>query len=254
MPLGTAHRQGYLSGMKHTLPILTLVATAAFLVSPFLADPFMGFDPERFPVPQIDPPVQPAGYAFSIWGLIYAWLAVLAVVGVTLRRDALAWQPVHLPLTLSVGPGALWLWVAGFAPLTATALIFWMLGCAIWAFLRTPAQDRWLLRVPVALYAGWLTAAAHVSLGVALGGYGLASGEMAAVIAVAGATLVALAVGWTRPDAPEYSAAVIWAFIAVIVANLPGAIAVAGATLVALVLVVAMTVRGLWAGQRKPAL
>ncbi|MGL4415675.1 MAG: hypothetical protein ACRCT9_15740, partial [Roseinatronobacter monicus] len=120
--------------------------------------------------------------------------------------------------------------------------------------LRTPAQDRWLLRVPVALYAGWLTAAAHVSLGVALGGYGLASGEMAAVIAVAGATLVALAVGWTRPDAPEYSAAVIWAFIAVIVASLPGAIAVAGATLVALLLVVAMTVRGLWAGQRKPAL
>lgn len=240
--------------MKHTLPILTLIATAAFLVSPFLADPFTGFDPNRFPVPQVDPPVQPAGYAFAIWGLIYAWLAVLAVVGVTLRRNDAAWQPVHLPLTLSLGPGALWLWVAGFAPLAATVLIFWMLGCAIWALLRTPAQDRWLLRVPVALYAGWLTAAAHVSLGVAIGGYGLASGEIAAVVAVAGATLVALGVGWLRPDAPEYSAAVVWAFIAVIVANMPGAVPVAAATLVALVLVAAMTARGLWTGQRKTAL
>ena len=236
--------------MKQMLPILTLIATAAFLASPFLADPFMGFDPDRFPVPQIDPPVQPAGYAFAIWGLIYAWLAVLAVVGVTLRRTDAAWQPVHLPLALSLGPGALWLWVAGFAPLAATVLIFWMLGSAIWALLRSPAQDRWLLRVPVALYAGWLTAAAHVSLGVAIGGYGFASGEMAAVIAVAGATLVALAVGWVRADAPEYSAAVIWAFVAVIVANMPGAVPVAGATLVALVLVLAMSARGLWAGQQ----
>jgi hypothetical protein len=250
-PLGTLRAQGYLHCMKHTLPIMTLIATAAFLVSPFLADPFTGFDPNRFPVPQLDPPVQPAGYAFAIWGLIYAWLAVLAVVGVSLRRTDAAWQPVHLPLTLSLGPGALWLWVAGFAPLAATVLIFWMLGCAIWALLRTPAQDRWLLRVPVALYAGWLTAAAHVSLGVAIGGYGLASGEGAAIMAVAGATLVALVINWLRPDAPEYSAAVIWAFIAVIVANMPDAVPVAGATLVALVLVAALTARGLWAGQAR---
>lgn len=236
--------------MKHTLPILTFVATVAFLAAPFLADTFTGFDADRFPVPQINPPVQPAGYAFAIWGLIYAWLAVLAVVGVTIRRDARAWQSVHLPLMLSLGPGALWLWVAGFAPLAATVLIFWMLGCAIWALLCTPAQDRWLLRVPVALYAGWLTAAAHVSLGVAIGGYGLASGEGAAVIAVVAATLVALGVSWLRPNAPEYGAAVIWAFIAVIIANMPGATQVAGATLVALLLVVAMTARGLWAGQR----
>ena len=76
------------------------------------------------------------------------------------------------PLTLSLGPGAAWLWVAGFAPITATVLIFWMMGFAIWALLRAPMADRWWLQAPVALYAGWLTAAAHVSLGVVLGGYG----------------------------------------------------------------------------------
>lgn len=236
--------------MKNTLPILTLLATAAFLVSPFLADPFTGFDADRFPVPQVDPPVQPAGYAFSIWGLIYAWLAVLAVVGVSLRRTDRAWQPVHLPLILSLGPGAFWLWIAGFAPVAASILIFWMLGCAIWAFLRTPTQDRWLLRVPVALYAGWLTAAAHVSLGVAIGGYGLASAEIAAVIGVGGATLVALLVLRARPDAPEYGAAVIWALIAVVVANIPGSLLVQAPTVAALALVCALTLRGLWAGQR----
>ena len=30
---------------------------------------FGGFDANQFPVPQVNPSVQPAGYAFSIWGL-----------------------------------------------------------------------------------------------------------------------------------------------------------------------------------------
>lgn len=238
-----------INDMKHALPFATLIATAAFLVSPYLADSFSGFDPNRFPVPQIAPPVQPAGYAFAIWGLIYLWLGVMAVVGVTLRRNDPTWQPVHLPLVLSLGPGALWLWIAGFAPLAATALIFWMLGTAIWALLRVPAQDRWLLQAPVALYAGWLTAAAHVSAGVAIGGYGLASAELAAVIALSSAVLVALAVLWLRPGAPEYGAAVLWALIGVLVANLDRSLLVPAATVLAMGLVAVVIARGLWAGQ-----
>ena len=40
-----------------------------FAVSPLFTQGFNGFEPDQFPVPQDDPPVQPAGYAFSIWGL-----------------------------------------------------------------------------------------------------------------------------------------------------------------------------------------
>ncbi len=237
--------------MTRSLPYLTLGATAAFLLSPFVTDPFTGFDPDRFPVPQIDPPVQPAGYAFAIWGLIYIWLAVMALVGVALRRDDPAWRPVHLPLILSLGPGAAWLWVAGFAPLEATALIFWMLGCALWALVRTPTQDRWLLRMPVALYAGWLTAAAHVSLGVTMGGYGLAAPEIAAVIALALATVVMLDVLYLRPDLPEYGIAFVWALVAVLVANAGGPVIVLVVAALALVLVLAAMARGLWTGQAR---
>ena len=51
---------------------LLAAATLAFLLSPSLTEPFTGYTPESFPVDQIDPPVQPAGYAFAIWGVIYA--------------------------------------------------------------------------------------------------------------------------------------------------------------------------------------
>ncbi len=238
-----------INNMKHTLPILTLIATLAFVTSPLVTDPFSGFAPDRFPVPQIDPPVQPAGYAFSIWGVIYIWLTVMAVVGVTLRRHAPQWQGVHLPLILSLGPGAAWLWVAGFAPRAATVLIFWMMATAIWALLRSPSEDRFLLRLPVALYAGWLTAAAHVSLGINLGGFGIAPADIAAVIALALASGVMLLTLYLRPDLPEYGLAFVWALVAVIVANWGGAAPVLIAAALALVLVLFAMIRGLRSGQ-----
>jgi hypothetical protein len=236
--------------MKTLLAPLTLLATAAFLISPFLTPPFTGYAPGSFPVEQIRPPVQPAGYAFAIWGLIYLWLGVSAVYGLWARREDAGWNAARLPLILSLGPGALWLWVAGFAPITASVLIVWMLACALWALARTPRADRWLLQAPVAIYAGWLTAAAHVSVGVVIGGYGLLSSTGAALLALASALVVALLTLRARPQAPEYGLTVIWALVGIIVANLSGSFVVAVAVALALAAVAAL----LWTGQRRAAL
>jgi hypothetical protein len=236
--------------MKHLLAPLTLLATAAFLISPFLTPPFMGYAPGSFPVEQIRPPVQPAGYAFAIWGLIYVWLGVSALYGVWARRGDGAWDAARLPLILSLGPGALWLWVAGFAPITASVLIVWMLACALWALALAPRADRWLLQAPVAIYAGWLTAAAHVSVGVVIGGYGLLSSTRAALLALASALAITLLTQRARPHAPEYGLTVIWALVGIIVANRDGSALVAGAAALALAAIALL----LWTGQRRAAL
>ncbi|MCC5992221.1 MAG: hypothetical protein JJT99_06825 [Rhodobacteraceae bacterium] len=236
--------------MRPALPYLALIATAAFVLSPLVTDPFSGFDPDRFPLPQTEPPVQPAGYAFSIWGLIYLWLAVSALFGVMARRADAGWQRMRLPLIVSLGPGAAWLWVAGISPIWATVLIFWMLGFAVLAMLRAPQTDRWLAQAPVAIYAGWLTAAAHVSLGVSMGGFGLAPPDIAAVLCLTLAAGVALTILHYRADLSLYGAAVIWAVFGVLVANLGGSIMVQIAAVVALGLVGLAIARGLWAGQR----
>lgn len=221
-------------------------ATLAFLLSPTLTEPFMGYAPGSFPVEQVDPPVQPAGYAFAIWGVIYIWLGVMAAFAVLRRKADGDWQRVAIPLTLSLGPGAAWLWIAGFAPITATVLIFWMMGFAIWALLRAPKADRWWLQAPVALYAGWLTAAAHVSLGVVLGGYGWLGATGAAVLCILLALGVALAVLWRKPSAPEYGVAVGWALIGIAVDNAGENTAVLSLALIGLVLVAAMAALGVW--------
>ena len=65
-------------GMKQIIAVLTFILALAFALAPALTNPFTGFTADQLPVPQIDPPIQPAGYAFAIWGLIYLWLIASA--------------------------------------------------------------------------------------------------------------------------------------------------------------------------------
>lgn len=199
--------------------ILVVMTAVTFAIVPFMV-PFDGFDPGLFPVPQDDPPVQPAGYAFGIWGPIYAWLVVSAVFGLFARAEVPAWDAPRWPLVGSLAIGAAWLPVAQTSPVLATVLIFAMLLLALVALSRTPSADRWLLRAPIALFAGWLTAASFVSLGLTGAGYGLLFGQTGwAVAALLGALVAAGLVQWRLRRIPLYTLAMVWALVAVAVAN-----------------------------------
>lgn len=215
---------------------LTLLFTLTFVGSPFVTSPFAGFSEDQLPIPQIDPPIQPAGYAFSIWGLIYGWLLVSAIFGVWNRPDDAGWAAMRRPLALSLALGTPWLWVAGQSPIAATILIFAMALPAIAALLRAPAKDRWLAQTPVAIYAGWLTAASFVSLGTTLAGYGILMSQTGwAYAGIIGALALALAVQRKRADAPAYGLTLIWASIGIIVANGANAVSALAAVGIALI-------------------
>lgn len=224
--------------------ILTLAAATAFVVSPFLSQGFGGFDPGLFPVPQDRPPVQPAGYAFAIWGPIYLALLALAAYGLFARAEDAAWDAPRWPLMASLILGAPWIAVAQTSATMATVLIWAMLVTALAALARAtgPGREGWLRAAPIALYAGWLTAASWVSIGLMLGGFGVTSATTAAWIALAGAAITAAAVQSRIPSAPLYGAAVAWALVAVAVRNwgettsLALAAALAAATMAALAL------------------
>ena len=208
--------------MMRKTSLLTLLAALAFALSPLLSSGFNGFAPDQFPVPQDNPPVQPAGYAFAIWGLIYLWLIAGAVYGVWDRATDPDWEPMRPALTVSLLIGAGWIPVAQLSPIWATVLIWAMLVTAVIALLRAGQADHLWLRTPIALYAGWLTAASSVALGLILAGYGYLDAQVAAYVGIALARVIGLLVQVLRPDAPGYPAAVIWALVGVLVANLDG--------------------------------
>ncbi|MGX9353846.1 hypothetical protein ACS3SW_01405 [Roseobacteraceae bacterium S113] len=205
--------------MTRTRPFLLMLATLAFGLSPLLTPDFGGFEPNQFPIPQTNPPVQPAGYAFSIWAIIYLWLFVASTFQLARRYNDPVWEPLRLPLTLSVAIGAIWLMVAFVSPVSATLLIWLMWFGAIVALLRAPDFDRAWAEGPIGLYAGWLTAASCVALGLVAAGYGLMADGAAALCALALALALALGTLWARPLAWSFAASFIWALVAVIVRN-----------------------------------
>ena len=200
--------------------LLLVIVTAAFGLAPLVTPPFTGYDPALFPVQIARPSIQPAGYAFSIWGLIYLWLAIHAVASLWKHSSNPIWDRPRLPLILAIGLGAAWLSIAPVAPIWATVVIWIMAATAIMAFLRADTEtDRWLLSAPIAILAGWLSAAAAVSTGVVIAGYGWLSDTTTAALMIA--ITLALAT-WTqrqKPRMPVYGLTVIWALIGKTVAN-----------------------------------
>jgi len=198
---------------------VTFLLAIGFAASPFFVTSFAGFDPNQFPVPQVSPPVQPAGYAFSIWGVIYLWLIIGMGWGLWKAREDFAWHDMRVPLAVSLFIGCFWLAVANASPIWASVLIWGMLIAALIALFEAPEGDRWFAALPVGLYAGWLSAASCVSLGLLAAGYGWVGAEAAALIFVSLAIVIAAAVQSTLMRAPTYGIAVIWALIAVVMQN-----------------------------------
>ncbi|QJF50662.1 tryptophan-rich sensory protein [Roseobacter ponti] len=200
--------------------ILVFVLCISFAGSTFWVPDFGGFDADQFPVPQDDPPVQPAGYAFAIWGVIYLWLLIGMGYGLLKRAEDPDWHAMRVPLAVSLAVGSVWLPVAVQSPVWASILIWAMLISALYALFRAPASDKTWALLPVGLYAGWLSAASCVSLGLLAAGYGYTSETTAAFAAIFGALVLASAVQNQLRRGPTYALAVIWALVAVVVQNL----------------------------------
>lgn len=226
-----------------------LAVTLAFVLSPLVVEGFGGFKPDQFPIPQEDPPVQPAGYAFAIWSVIYLWLLVSAGYGVWRAGSDARWDAARPGLILSLGVGMFWLKVATLSPIWAMVLIWIMLAGALWALSRAARTgDTWFLMLPVGLYTGWLTAASWVSIGLVGAGYGIAFGDVAwAWIAGGLAALMALAVA-ARLRVWTYAFGAGWGLFAVGVQNWGSETALALAAWVATGLIAALTIHQLRQG------
>lgn len=228
--------------------VAVLAAALAFGLSSFIVPDFGGFDADQFPIPQEDPPVQPAGYAFAIWAVIYIWLVAGALYGVFARASAPDWAEMRPYLALSLVVGAGWLPVAKISALAAAVLIWVMLIPALMALLRAPLLDRWWARGPVGLYAGWLSAASFVAIGLCLAGWGVMGEVQAAILCLVLAVGLAAYVQIAIEGVPEYGFAVVWALVAVAVNNLTGGailvaiLALAGAGIIGLLAIRAMTI------------
>lgn len=204
----------------HLPPALTLIIGLIFASAPAFAPEFRGYAAGQLPVFIERHAVQPAAYAFAIWGVIFLWLLASAAFGLWRRADDPAWARTRPALMAAMLLGTVWLFLASTQPLLATGVILAMAACAIAAFLRADTDaDRWLLSAPLAIFAGWVSAASMVSVGIMLGGYGLLPHPSAGLAMVAILLAAAIYLQSRQPMMPVYGATVVWAIIAVAAVN-----------------------------------
>jgi hypothetical protein len=201
--------------------------------------------------------ITPAGWAFTIWGLIFAgclaWAVYQALPG---RRDLEVHRRPGWPLAAAFAGNAVWEvlfpLIGASQPLVPLALLFGIVAATAVAFarlqdLQVSGPARLLPRAVTGLLLGWVTVAAAVavgSTGVALGAD--ASGTAAtawAVVALGGVALVAAGIVLvSRAAAGPFALAVVWGLSAIAVAADPVPVTVA-AVLAAVVVVAAVVLR-----------
>jgi hypothetical protein len=202
----------------------------------------------------------PAGYVFSVWGVIYLAIAAYTIYqALPVQRDNPVLRRIGWLYVLGSIANIAWIFLWHyllFVPTLAAMLTLLGTLIAIYLMLRQPrrtpsASEKWLVRLPFSIYLGWITVATIANITAVLdyvqwNAWGIAPEIWTIIMLVAGSIIAAL-MALTRADV-TYGLVLVWAFagIAVKFAGLPVIAASAGITagLVAVFAVVSALPRG----------
>jgi hypothetical protein len=197
----------------------------------------------------------PAGYVFSIWGLIYLGLIAYAIYQVLpAQRENPRLRSIGYLFILSCLANIAWLFLWHYEVFEITLIVMGVLLLSLIAiYLRLDIgqgevsnAEKWAVHVPFSIYLGWITVATIANTTQLLyylgwNGWGI-SAEIWAVIMLAAGVIISAIMSLTRADI-AYSLVLVWAYIGIaiqhndtpIVAN--SALIAAGLIVVILIIV-----------------
>lgn len=173
----------------------------------------------------------PAGYVFSIWGLIYLGLIAFAIFqALPAQRQNPRMRATGWWIVLGGIANSAWifLWHYEQFPLTLLAMLV-LLATLIITYLnlgigRTPVPqaEKWAARLPFSIYLGWITVATVANATDLLdylqwNRFGLAP-ELWMIIMLAAVLVIAALVSFTRRDI-GYNLVILWALAGVALKN-----------------------------------
>jgi len=173
--------------------------------------------------------VTPAGYVFSIWGVIYTLLLVFAVYqALPLKGEKLFLRQISFLFVLSSVLNISWLFLWHYEQINLSViLMFALLVTLIAIYIRlqigrsdAPLREKLCVQLPFSVYLGWITVASIANVSVALtavnwDGWGLEAITWAELVIIV-ALIITLAVIVTRRDV-AYSLVIVWALVGIII-------------------------------------
>jgi hypothetical protein len=170
----------------------------------------------------------PAGYVFSIWGLIYLALIGFAVFQALPAQQANpAVRATGWWFALTCAANALWIvfWHYGYYALTLAVMLA-LLASLIVIYRRLAAvrpahgATRWLVHAPFSLYLGWISVATIANASALFAHWGWEGWPLSpvawTVLMIAAAAGLALLMAYRHGDA-IYAGVIAWALIGIFV-------------------------------------
>jgi benzodiazapine receptor len=173
--------------------------------------------------------ITPAGYVFSIWGIIYVLLGVFVIFqALPSQREKEYTKKIGWLFVLSSLANIVWLFLWQYEILSVSViLMFLLLATLIAIYLRlnigksaVSFREKLAVHVPFSVYLGWITIASIANVAVFLvsenwDGFGISPETWATLIIIV-ALVITLLVLATRRDI-AYSLVIIWALVGIAV-------------------------------------
>jgi len=177
---------------------------------------------DRFPVYFV-----PAGYVFSIWGLIYlGWIAFTIFQFRHPQKESPRLRRLGYLFAFSNLANAAWLFCWHYNQFGLSVLVMLaLLGLLIASYLRLDVNrvsvsrlEYWSVDIPFSIYLGWITVATVANISdwlyfIGWDGFGI-SAQVWAVIMLFIASLLGIAMALKRRDV-GYLAVLVWAFVGI---------------------------------------
>jgi translocator protein len=245
--------------MKDTVrQVLVVLSVLATLAVNALAEalPFNGLSTaqisDRFHVFFV-----PAGYVFSIWGLIYISLIAYAVFqALPSQRENPALRRTGYPVVVSGLANMAWLFLWHYLQFPLTLLVMLaLLAVLIVIYLelgigrtKVSAAEAWAVRVPFSIYLGWITVATIANVTDVLyywnwNGFGISARNWTLVL-FAAVLVIAGLMSLTRRDV-AYNLVIVWALAGIAVKQ-SAAKSIVVSSLVTALLILAVLVYSLY--------
>lgn len=165
----------------------------------------------------------PAGYVFSIWGLIYLGLLAYTVYqALPAQRDNPLLRKIAPLYWLSGLANIIWIFLWHFEIFNWTILFMALILISLLVIIRNLSEieglSKWLVKLPFSIYVGWISVATIANASQWLyfnnwGGWGLEP-ALWAVIMLGVASLLGIMMTFRENDA-AYGLVLIWAFLGI---------------------------------------
>ena len=162
----------------------------------------------------------PAGYTFSIWGVIYTLLFVYVIYQFKVKKDSLILK-VNKLFIVNALLNAMWIFAWHYLVIWLSVII--MVGILVTLIKiadilrieKLNSKEQWLVQLPFSVYFGWITVATIANIttflvSIGWNGFGIAESFWTALVLIVGAVIGTLRMKLDRFF--PYGLVLVWAY------------------------------------------